>query len=106
MINQNGLKVFGRRGFLEVAAGALATAQLVPDQAANAGLTVDRTIKLTQPGALVSFPSLKQIDAGVLNVGYVEAGPPEGPAAILLHGWPYDIHSFGEVTPRLASAGF
>ena len=53
-----------------------------------------------------SATSLKQIDAGVLNVGYVDAGPVDGPAVILLHGWPYDIHSFGEVTPRLASAGF
>src|SRR5262245_15484546 len=48
---------------------------------------------------------VRQIDAGVLNVGYVEAGPVEGPAVLLLHGWPYDIHSFEEVTPRLAAAG-
>jgi pimeloyl-ACP methyl ester carboxylesterase len=55
---------------------------------------------------LGSLPPLKQIDAGVLNVGYVEAGPIDEPAAILLHGWPYDIHSLDKVTPRLASAGF
>jgi pimeloyl-ACP methyl ester carboxylesterase len=54
----------------------------------------------------VSFGPLKQIDAGVLNVGYAEAGPAEGPAVILLHGWPYDIHSFVEVAPLLASAGY
>jgi pimeloyl-ACP methyl ester carboxylesterase len=53
-----------------------------------------------------SFGPVKQIEAGLLNVGYVEAGPSDGPAAILLHGWPYDIHSFAEVTPILASAGF
>jgi predicted alpha/beta-fold hydrolase len=53
-----------------------------------------------------SFGALKQIDAGVLNVGYVEAGPPNGPAVLLLHGWPYDIHSFAEVTPMLAAAGY
>jgi pimeloyl-ACP methyl ester carboxylesterase len=53
-----------------------------------------------------SFGPLKQIDAGLLNVGYVEAGPADGPAVILLHGWPYDIHSFAEVTPLLASAGY
>src|SRR6267378_5707252 len=49
---------------------------------------------------------LKQIDAGVLNVGYAEAGPSSGPTVILLHGLPYDIHSFVDVTPRLASAGY
>jgi pimeloyl-ACP methyl ester carboxylesterase len=49
---------------------------------------------------------LKQIDAGVLNVSYAEAGPTNGPAVILLHGWPYDIHSFVEVAPLLASSGF
>jgi pimeloyl-ACP methyl ester carboxylesterase len=51
------------------------------------------------------FDVVKQIDAGVLNVGYVDAGPAEGPAVLLLHGWPYDIHSYEEVTPRLAAAG-
>ena len=49
---------------------------------------------------------LRQIDAGVLNVGYVEAGPADGPVVMLLHGWPYDIHSFAEVAPLLASAGY
>jgi pimeloyl-ACP methyl ester carboxylesterase len=53
-----------------------------------------------------SFTSLKQIEAGVLNVGYAEAGPTDGPAVILLHGWPYDIYSFVDVTPLLASKGY
>jgi len=53
-----------------------------------------------------SFGALKQIDAGVLNVGYAEAGPADGPAVILLHGWPYDIHSFVDVAPLLGSAGY
>jgi pimeloyl-ACP methyl ester carboxylesterase len=53
-----------------------------------------------------SFAPLKQIDAGALNVGYVEEGPADGKAVILLHGWPYDIHSFAEVTPLLVSAGY
>ena len=53
-----------------------------------------------------SFGSLKQIDAGVLNVGYAEAGPTDGPAVILLHGWPYDIHSYADVAPLLAGAGY
>lgn len=53
-----------------------------------------------------TFASLKQIDAGLLNVGYVEAGPADGPAAILLHGWPYDIYSYVDVAPLLAAAGY
>src|SRR2546421_9664354 len=56
-------------------------------------------------GPQSAFGPLKQVDAGVLNVGYAEAGPPDGPVVILLHGWPYDIHSFAEVTPALAAAG-
>jgi pimeloyl-ACP methyl ester carboxylesterase len=106
MIGNNGLNIFGRRRFLEVAVGALTTTQLVRGQPANAGLALERPIEVAQSEVPGSLTSLKQIDAGVLNVGYVEAGPIDGPAVILLHGWPYDIHSFGEVTPRLASVGF
>jgi pimeloyl-ACP methyl ester carboxylesterase len=58
------------------------------------------------PGANTSFAPLKQVDAGLLNVGYAEAGPTDGPTVILLHGWPYDIHSFVDVAPLLASAGY
>ena len=50
--------------------------------------------------------ALRQIDAGLLNVGYVEAGPADGPAVILLHGWPYDIHSYADVAPLLAAQGY
>src|SRR5260370_11706619 len=57
-------------------------------------------------GTNTSFSSLKQIDASVLNVGYAETGPTDGPAAILLHGWPYDIHSYVDVAPLLAKAGY
>ena len=57
-------------------------------------------------GTHTSFGSLKQIDAGDLNVGYVEAGPSDGPAVMLLHGWPYDIHSYIDVAPRLSLAGY
>jgi pimeloyl-ACP methyl ester carboxylesterase len=59
-----------------------------------------------RPTANASLGPLKQIDAGVLNVGYAELGPPRGPAVILLHGWPYDISSFADVAPLLASAGY
>src|SRR6516162_4540441 len=53
-----------------------------------------------------SFGALRQVDAGLLSVGYAEAGPADGPAVLLLHGWPYDIHSYAEATPVLASAGY
>jgi pimeloyl-ACP methyl ester carboxylesterase len=57
-------------------------------------------------GTSTSFGQLKQIDAGLLNVGYAEAGPNDGPAVMLLHGWPYDIHSFFDVVPRLSEKGY
>jgi pimeloyl-ACP methyl ester carboxylesterase len=57
-------------------------------------------------GTSTSFGPLKQVDAGVLNVGYAEAGPADGLAVLLLHGWPYDIHSYVEVAPLLAAAGY
>ena len=53
-----------------------------------------------------TFGTLKQIEAGVLNVGYVETGPANGPVVLLLHGWPYDVHTYAEVAPRLGSAGY
>ena len=59
-----------------------------------------------KPGTNTSFGSLKQIDAGVLNVGYAEAGPSDGRAVLLLHGWPYDIHSYVDVAPRLSQEGY
>jgi pimeloyl-ACP methyl ester carboxylesterase len=59
-----------------------------------------------KPGMSTPFGALKQVEAGLLSVGYAEAGPADGPAVLLLHGWPYDIHSFADVTPLLASAGY
>jgi pimeloyl-ACP methyl ester carboxylesterase len=56
--------------------------------------------------ASAAFGALRQADAGVLSVGYAQAGPAEGPPVLLLHGWPYDIHSFAEVAPELAEAGY
>jgi pimeloyl-ACP methyl ester carboxylesterase len=58
------------------------------------------------PATNASFGPLQQVEAGVLEVGYAEAGPAGGPAVLLLHGWPYDIHSYVEVTPLLAAAGY
>ncbi|MBF5042875.1 alpha/beta hydrolase [Aggregicoccus sp. 17bor-14] len=57
-------------------------------------------------GTRPAFGTLKQVEAGALDIGYVEAGPARGPAVLLLHGWPYDVHTYAEVAPRLAAAGF
>jgi pimeloyl-ACP methyl ester carboxylesterase len=97
-----------RRGFVGAAAATLAIAPLVlngstsaqPNKAKPDGM---RAIK---PGTNTKFAAIKQIDAGLLNVGYAEAGPADGPVVILLHGWPYDIHSFVDVAPLLASEGY
>jgi pimeloyl-ACP methyl ester carboxylesterase len=59
-----------------------------------------------KPGTTTSFESFQQVDAGLLNVGYAEAGPADGPAVLLLHGWPYDIYSYADATPALAAAGY
>ena len=59
-----------------------------------------------EPGTSTAFGAVKQVDAGLLSAGYAEAGPAGGPAVVLLHGWPYDIHSFADVTPVLAAAGY
>jgi pimeloyl-ACP methyl ester carboxylesterase len=63
-------------------------------------------LRSIKPGTHTSFAPLKQINAGPLNVGYAETGSTEGPAVILLHGWPYDIHSFVDVAPALAASGY
>ena len=64
------------------------------------------TTQAGAPGTHTSFASLKQIDAGALNVGYAEAGPANGPVVMLLHGWPYDIHTYVDVAPLLAAKGY
>jgi pimeloyl-ACP methyl ester carboxylesterase len=96
-----------RRGFFGTAAMTIAAAQFALSGSAIAqpGRTKSTDMSKIKPGTHASFASLKQIDAGLLNVGYAEAGPADGPAVILLHGWPYDIYSFVDVAPLLASAG-
>lgn len=89
-----------RRQFLGVAAGTVAVG-LGVIELARAETETPRS-----SAASASFGTIKQINAGVLNVGYAEAGPATGPVAILLHGWPYDIHSFVDVAPILAQAGY
>ncbi len=97
-----------RRRFFGAAAMTIAAAQLGVTGSADAQSSKINPADLPQikPGTNTSFASLKQIDAGLLRVGYAEAGPADGPAVILLHGWPYDIHSYVDVAPLLASAGY
>lgn len=90
-----------------VAALAIASAQVVLVAAALAQTSnVTPSISGTAIQQLPTFKSIKQIDAGVLNIGYVDEGPTNGPVVILLHGWPYDIHSYIDVVPVLTTAGY
>jgi pimeloyl-ACP methyl ester carboxylesterase len=94
-----------RRRFLGGAAMAVVATQLgmiFPAAAQGAG----PKIPAIKRGTNTSFGPLKQINAGVLNVGYAEAGPADGPVVVLLHGWPYDIHAFVDVAPMLAGTGY
>jgi pimeloyl-ACP methyl ester carboxylesterase len=97
-----------RRRFLGAAAMTAAFARLGVSGSAQvqAGGTTPADPPAFKPGTHTSFGALKQIDAGVLNIGYAEAGPAGGSPVILLHGWPYDIHSYIDVAPLLASAGY
>ncbi|SAK84360.1 hydrolase [Caballeronia pedi] len=80
-------------GLLELGLSGLADAQ-------TAGTTRGAA---TPPAA---FPDLRHVETATLSIGYAQAGPSNGPVVILVHGWPYDIHSFAEVTPMLAAAGY
>jgi pimeloyl-ACP methyl ester carboxylesterase len=72
--------------------------------AAAAGLAAGRVGSVA--AAETGFGAVRQINAGTLNVGYADLGPPRGRPVVLLHGWPYDIHSYDEVVPRLTKAGY
>ncbi len=95
---------YGRRCFLSAAMATFGVSGLV----ARSGQSGSATPVATANGTLGTsgFPgTLKQVAAGVLNIGYADAGPSNGRPVILLHGWPYDIHSFADVVPLLASEG-
>jgi alpha/beta hydrolase fold len=93
-----------RRRFLGTAGMTLAAGRLGLFDVAHAqsGTTTQAAVT----GTHTSFASLKQINAGPLNAGYAEAGPANGPAVMLLHGWPYDIHTYVDVAPLLAAKGY
>jgi pimeloyl-ACP methyl ester carboxylesterase len=97
-----------RRSFLGSAAITFAAAQFAFSGSADAQPNKTKPLisGTVKPGTNTSFAALKQIDAGLLNVGYAEAGPADGEPVLLLHGWPYDIHAFVDVAPLLASAGY
>jgi pimeloyl-ACP methyl ester carboxylesterase len=92
-----------RRRFLGAAAMTIAAAEL-----AIIGSPEARAQHPSPTGTrgANTFGPLKHLDAGVLNIGYADAGPADGRPALLLHGWPYDIHSYADVAPLLASAGY
>jgi pimeloyl-ACP methyl ester carboxylesterase len=87
-----------RRRLLGVAAAALGATWLGPGAPA--------TLPEKRRRTLMAFGKLKRIDAGVLNVGYIETGPADGKVVLLLHGWPYDVHTYAGVAPRLEKAGY
>jgi pimeloyl-ACP methyl ester carboxylesterase len=101
-INQDRRRLFG------VAAVTVAAAEfgIIGSENAQPNKTKAENVLTIDPGTNTSFGGLKQINAGVLNIGYVEAGPADGHAVLLLHGWPCDIHSYADVAPLLASAGY
>ncbi len=90
-----------RRRFFGLAALSVAAVELGAATIAHA----QSSAASTTAKAGKTFGSLKQVRAGVLDIGYAEAGPADGPAVLLVHGWPYDIHSFVDVAPILAAAG-
>jgi pimeloyl-ACP methyl ester carboxylesterase len=96
-----------RRGFLGTAAMTIVAAELGMLNAASARSSSAPVVSLTPASpANTSFEALKQVNAGVLNIGYAEDGPADGQPVILLHGWPFDIHAFVDVAPLLAKAGY
>src|SRR5437879_8981932 len=99
---------YDRRRFLGITAMTIAAAHLGTRDVAHAPsrTTPPAALPTMKPGTHMSFDALKHSEAGVLNVGYAEAGPADGPAVLLLHGWPYDIYSYVDVAPLLASAGY
>lgn len=108
MINR---RTFSKAAGLGTGAAAVSLAGLQANAKASAAAGEGAgspipTVPAETPGTHTAFAALKQVKAGLLNVGYAEAGPAHGPVVICLHGWPYDIHSYVDVAPLLAAQGY
>ncbi|MFD9002457.1 alpha/beta fold hydrolase [Streptomyces sp. NPDC059582] len=90
------MRTIDRRTFSKIFTAGTAGAALPSPSAASTPLG---------PGTRTSFGKLRHINAGVLDIGYAQVGPADGPVVLLLHGWPYDIHSYVDVAPALAGGG-
>ncbi|MEV5607458.1 alpha/beta hydrolase [Streptomyces sp. NPDC052225] len=104
-------RTFSKAVGLTTGAAALSLTGLQASASAQAGTgrpggTTAPTVPAVTPGTHTEFPKLKHVKAGVLNIGYAELGPARGPVVLLLHGWPYDIHSYVDVAPLLADLGY
>jgi len=98
---------YSRRRFLSETAVSLGTAELAILGLLNSSFISDKNAKMITNNTKENpFGAIKQVNAGVLNIGYAEVGNPGGTAVILVHGWPYDIHSYADVVPLLVSAGY
>ncbi|MGQ4387681.1 alpha/beta fold hydrolase [Streptomyces sp. SAS_270] len=108
MINR---RTFSKAAGLGTGAAAVSLSGLRTNASAataeeTAGGASAPTVPSITPGTHTEFGTLKHVKAGVLDIGYAEAGPARGPVVVLLHGWPYDIHSFVDVAPLLADLGY
>src|ERR1700759_2316638 len=98
--------VYDRRSFISAASWTLAASGLTlsgfsqtEPEGIKSTMTSNSESVVKTSGTIHSLGPLKQIDAGLLNIGYAENGPANGPVVILLHGWPYDIYRFADVSP-------
>src|SRR5262245_59057305 len=107
MINR---RMFTKAAGLGTGAAAVSLTGLQSTASAAGGATASHTpggaptptVPAVVPGTHTAFRTLKHVRAGVLDIGYAEAGPAHGPVVLCLHGWPYDIHSYVDVAPLLA----
>lgn len=99
---------FNRRRFLNAAAITIAAGSLLMLDSAEAQTKAEKNENLVKPktASTNTFHKIRQINAGVLDVGYADEGPVDGPVVVLIHGWPYDIHSYADVSALLVAKGY